>query len=110
MGCSGGGGALSLSAFELLIRRLQFIEEAHLLTPGAPAYEAAEHWLGSGRKKGGVLINPQLAKHVAERVKDETAVFKERRKAREERVLTPAAKKGKAGGKGAAASGGGAEG
>jgi len=88
----------SLASFEMLVRRIQFIEEAHVISPQAPVYEAAEHWLGTGRKKGGVLISPLLAKHVADRVKDETAVSKERRKAREERVLNPKVKaKAKAG-------------
>ena len=81
----------NLAGCELLIRRLQLIEEAHVLSPGAPSYEGSEHWLGTGRRKGGVLVAPALAKHVAEKVRDEHAVAKERRKAREERRLAPAA-------------------
>jgi hypothetical protein len=94
----------SLVSFESLIRRLQFIEEAHAISPTAPSYEAAEHWMGSNRRKGGILINPALMKHVAEKVKDETSVAKERRKAKEERRLAPAHKK-KGGGKGGSGAG-----
>ena len=36
----------SLVSFELMLRRLQLIEEAHSLTPGAPSYEGSEHWMG----------------------------------------------------------------
>ena len=90
----------SLASFEMLIRRIQFIEEAHVISPQAPMYEAAEHWLGTGRKKGGVLISPLLAKRVADLVKDETAVSKERRKARGERVLNPKRKAKAGAGKG----------
>ena len=77
---------------ELLLRRLQLIEEAHALSPSAPSYEGSEHWMGTGRRRGAVLVDPRLSKHVATRVKDETEVAKERRKAREERRLTKPSK------------------
>lgn len=95
----------SLLCCERLIRRVQLIEEAHVLAPHAPSYDGAEHWMGSGRRRGGALVFPALAKHVATRVRKETEVAKERRKAREERRMAPAKKCG--GGKGG---GGGADG
>jgi hypothetical protein len=90
----------SLICFESIIRRLQLIEEAHATTPTQPSYEASEHWLGLGRRKGGVLISPMLSKHVAEKVRDETSVLKERRKAREETRLAPKKADHKGNGKG----------
>lgn len=92
----------SLISFEFLVRRLQLIEEAHVLAPSAPSYEGSEHWMGSGRRRGGVLVSPALAKHVASRVREETEVAKERRKAREERRMVPNKKGGGKGGDDAA--------
>ena len=57
--------------------------------------------MGLSKRKGGVLINPELSRHVATKVQEETAVAKERRKAREERKL--GGKKGGGKGRGAAA-------
>ena len=96
----------SLLSFEYLVRRLQLFEEAHMIAPSAPVYEGSEHWLGTGRRKGGMLISPALSKHVASRVKAETEIATERRKAREERRLVPTPKKPKGGAKGDHAGGG----
>ena len=49
-----------LASLEVLFWRIQFIEEAHVVSPLAPLYEAAEHWLGIGRKEEGVPISPML--------------------------------------------------
>lgn len=95
----------SLLSFEHIIRRVQLVEEAHVLAPHTPSYDGAEHWMGSGRRRGGALVCPALAKHVATHVREETEVAKERRKAREERRMVPTKKGG--GGKGG---GGGADG
>lgn len=84
----------SLISFEFLVRRLQLIEEAHVMAPNAPSYDGSEHWMGSGRRKGGVLVSPALAKHVATRAREETEVAKERRKAKEERRMAPGRKGG----------------
>ena len=77
----------NLVSAELLVRRLQLIEEAHFASPTLPSYEGAEHWMGTGRRRAGVLVNPQLSRTVADKVKDEYAIAKERRKAHEERQL-----------------------
>ena len=91
----------NLVSAELLIRRLQLIEEAHFASPTLPSYEGAEHWMGTGRRRAGVLVNPQLSRTVADKVKDEYAVAKERRKAKEERRQAPKPKaKFKPGGQG----------
>ena len=86
--------AKNLVAAELLVRRLVLLEEAHSTNPVHPSFEGAEHWLGLGERKAGVLVPPALAKHVATRVAEETAVSKERRKAREERRLARTPGKG----------------
>ena len=56
--------------------------------------------MGLNRRRGGALINPMLSKHVAAKTAEETAVMKERRKAKGERnlVVKPGAK-GEPGGK-----------
>ena len=82
----------NLVGAELSVRRLQLIEEAHFVSPSAPSYDGAEHWMGTGRRRGGILVSPSLSKVVAEKVKDEYAVQKERRKGREERRQAPTKK------------------
>ena len=53
--------------------------------PGAPAWEGAEHFLGLGKRAKGIA--PSLQAHVAQRLKDEAEVDKQRDKAREARKL-----------------------
>eukprot|EP00974_Lingulodinium_polyedra_P116371 11158897-Lingulodinium_polyedra.AAC.1 len=53
----------------------------------APNYDGAEHYLGSSERRGGALLAPGLALHVAGRLRDEAAIEKERRKAQELRTL-----------------------
>ena len=77
----------SLLSFEFILRRLQVIEEAHVLSPSMPSYDAAEHRMGEQHKKGAVLVFPKLAKQVATRVKAETELAKEKRLSREEKKL-----------------------
>jgi hypothetical protein len=62
-------------------RRMQLTEQAHLESPSAPSYDAAEHYLGVPERRGGALLAPALHRHVAARLRDETAVLKEKRKA-----------------------------
>ena len=88
--------AANLLSFEVVCRRLQLIEAAHLGDPTAPDYGGSEHFLGHGEQVGGALVAPTLRSHVAAKLKDEAAIQKERRTAREERKLG----KGRGGGRG----------
>ena len=84
----------NLASFEMLSRRLQHIEQAHVENSQAPDYSGAEHFLGSSEKKGGALIAPGLSLHVATRFRDEASIAKEQRKARESRRPAAAAPPG----------------
>ena len=75
----------NLASFEVVARRLQLIEEAHVDNPGAPQYISSEHYMGVRERKGGALLAPSLSLHVAGRMRDEAAIAKERRKANESR-------------------------
>ena len=75
----------SLGCFELLVRRLQMLEEAYGANPKAPRFDAQSHFMGQGKKT--VAVAPALVAHVAGELRDEAAVAKERRKAREEASL-----------------------
>ena len=85
----------NLASFEILSRRIQLLEQAHLENPSAPDYSAPSPYVGVVERRGGALICPALIAHVAERLKDESAVAKEKRKAaevkKESRVLAAAA-------------------
>ena len=75
----------SLGCFELLVRRLRMLEEAYGANPKAPRFDAQNHFMGQGKKN--VAVAPALVAHVAGELRDEAAVAKERRKAREEASL-----------------------
>ena len=75
----------ALASMELFARRLQFIEEAYSASPKAPKFDGQTHFMGQGRTH--VAIAPALKAHVAAELRDEAAVSKERRKAREEAAL-----------------------
>eukprot|EP00971_Amphidinium_carterae_P043771 861638-Amphidinium_carterae.1 len=77
----------------MLGRRLQLIRTAHAANPGQPDYSMAVSIMGWGQTRLGV--SPALQKHVAEEVKQQAAVAKESRKAREERTMGKGAGKGK---------------
>ena len=68
---------------ELLLRRWQLIREAHRISPGAPDYSSADVFMGWEYRRGDG-VNPELAKFVAGELKDQAAIAKEARKAREE--------------------------
>lgn len=70
----------NLASFELLIRRKQLLAEAHAHAPGQPSYEGADHFLGTSYRPGGAIVIPELTKHVAERMHQESQVLKEKRK------------------------------
>ena len=75
----------SLRCFELLVRRLQMLEEAYGASPKAPCFDALSFFMGQGKKT--VAVAPALVAHVAGELCDEAAVAKERRKKREEASL-----------------------
>lgn len=74
----------SLQSSELIMRRLQVIREAHRISPSAPDYSSADHFMGWKWKKATQGIDAGLAAHVAGELKNEAAISKEARKAREE--------------------------
>ena len=89
---------VSLVCLEIVGRRLILLEEAHAMDPSQPSFEGWEHWLGLGERRAGILIPPELSRHVAKKVGYESTVAKERRKAKEEKRLgkhPPKDKKGK---------------
>jgi hypothetical protein len=71
----------NLKGGELLLRRWQLIKEAHRIAPHSPDYSSAEHFMGWDRESG---VQTDLSKYVSERLKEEAAIAKESRKAREE--------------------------
>jgi hypothetical protein len=91
----------NLAGVELLMRRRALIREAHRLSPSSPDYSASHHYMGWARRREAGATHTGLTKFVAEQLRDEAAIAKETRRAREERSLrVKPAPKGKAGGKG----------
>ena len=68
---------------ELVFRRWQLIREAHRLSPQTPDYSAADVMMGWEYRRG-EGVHPELAKFVASELKDQAAIAKETRKAKEE--------------------------
>ena len=89
----------ALSGCELLCRRVAVIKEAHRLSPSNPDYSSADYFMGWGSRRHGATQCPALTAHVSEQLKNDSAIAKEARKAREERVLK-SSKKPKGKGKG----------
>lgn len=87
--------APSLQGIELISRRLQVIREAHRVSPSQPDYSAADHIMGWKYKKA-AQIDMELAQHVATELKNEAAIAKEARKAKEEQSHKRPYPKGKA--------------
>lgn len=87
--------ASELASAEVLSRRLQLIEEHYgrqLLEAEAGADggdRAFENslFLGGDRSRGRALVSPALEEWIADKLKQEAAIMKERRKGREERQL-----------------------
>ena len=96
--------APALQSSELVARRLQVIREAHRISPGQPDYSAADVMMGWKYRKSGAGIDTSLAAHVATELKNEAAIAKESRKAREEAA---ARRKGRNQNKNASEGGGG---
>ena len=63
---------------------MQVIKEAHRINPSAPDYSSADLFMGWQWKRAGGGIAPTLSAHVAAELKNEAAIAKESRKAREE--------------------------
>ena len=108
--CYDGLNPTNLACFELLARRLQLLEESHLEDPLHPTFQGARHFMGTGERRGGALVAPSLQSHVAEQLRGEAAVAKERRKARESSTLTTKSWKGDKGNQKGGAKGGGSGG
>ena len=85
-----------LAGAECLARRYQLLEESYsrrlLESEGGGVDDGHQHehalFLGSERSRGRALVSPQLEEWIAERLREEAAVMKERRKGREERQLS----------------------
>jgi hypothetical protein len=75
--------AKNLMSIELVARRLQLIEEVIADNPSQPSWENSNLYMGWSERRGGALMDPTLRAHVATRLSAETAILKERRKARE---------------------------
>ena len=82
--------------FESIARRYQLWEEVYSAALAeADAGNGAEEWLderrlflGQPRARAHALISPELEKHVASQLAEESAVLKERREGREEKQLS----------------------
>ena len=89
----------SLASMEIIGRQLQLVEEKQyersLKPDSVPNGAAADAhlYMGSGVNRGRVCVAPVLSDWIAEELRKEASVLKERRKAREERASL---KKGKA--------------
>ena len=70
---------------ELMLRRLQLLEDAVGEDPSNPSYDGASHFMGQPSRRGGGFVHPELKKYVAEELGREAAIMKEKRKAREAR-------------------------
>ena len=87
--------AAECKCFETIARRYQLWEDiysSHLAV--ADSGDSSADWLderrlflGHARSRGHALVAPQLERWVAAKLAEESAVLKERRKGRKERVL-----------------------
>ena len=91
---------VNLACMELLVRRRQLLAEAHVGNPSAPSYEGGEYFLGAGRTAAGAVIAPALTNHVAEKMRADASIQKERRKLAETRTLPSPKKPAKGAGRG----------
>ncbi|CAE8674030.1 unnamed protein product [Polarella glacialis] len=80
----------NLASAELLIRQVQMVEEKHKdkIGGGRPGDLSDErHLFGGSEMRVNLCISPALTAYVAAELQKESAILKERRKAREERNL-----------------------
>lgn len=87
----------NLKSGELLLRRWQLIKEVHRLSPQAPDYSASDFFMGWEQESG---VQQSLSKYVADQLKDQAAIAKESRKAKEEAMKQAGGGKGKGRGRG----------
>ena len=73
----------NLRSFEYLNCRRQLIEEAHKSDPKKPDFEGSQYYMGEPEDASGVAISSTLRAHVAQEFARQSAIDKERRKARE---------------------------
>ena len=74
----------ALQSAELIFRRLQVIRQAHRASPGNPDYSSADYYMGWKFKRAGLGVDSDLSAFVATELKNEAAILKESRKAKEE--------------------------
>ena len=99
-----------MASFEVVARQLQLLEErVYEARSPSPAVASAKakaggksgsaasssvpetsYFLGAGVSKANLCISPKLLEYIADQMKAEAAISKERRKAREERALRAA--------------------
>ncbi|CAK0845448.1 unnamed protein product, partial [Prorocentrum cordatum] len=102
-----------LVAVEILCRRYQLWEELYASSlreaeagqDAAPWLDERSIFLGQDRSRGSALVCPALESWVAEKLREESAILKERRKGREERLLERGVDGGAAPGLGASLQG-----
>ena len=88
-----------LQSAELVVRRMQVIREAHRICPPAPDYSSADVFMGWRYRRQNQGVDSGLAAYVAMEFKNDAAIAKESRKAREEqqqRHQNPSKKGGEA--------------
>ena len=86
----------NLASLEVVPRAYQLLEESG----GSLQVEGLEHYVGREQGAGvrrGIAMAPKLAKHAVDAQSAETAILKERRKAREERAASTPGPGGKPG-------------
>ena len=95
--------ACNLACFELICRELQMIEDRHaerLFQGDEQAKEKAEEYsILMSIQSSTTCMSPKLKEFLANELSKQAAVLKERRKAREKRVLARTPKNGGAKGK-----------
>jgi hypothetical protein len=92
--------APNLWLFELLVRRIMTIEDAHAAPGGGVDWVNAEHWSETGISAGGSRLHPAMVKHFSYVQASKNSIAKESRKASEHKKLV-SKKKVKGAGKGA---------
>ena len=80
------------AAFERVNKRMMLIESAYR-DGEVPNYDGSEFFMGDEVATDGSLVDPKMRRHVAEALKDEALISKERRKSAEERKLRTDARK-----------------